>query len=132
MVPLTFLVSLPFTQTMVFLATTGVGTTVAPVKTIVALADTGASVVVPTCEAVTTQLPALIRLRVDPEMEQFSVEVVENEIVPPLEAVATSAKLLLAISTVETGENVIVCGSLVTSNETLYKSEAKKLAFSLV
>jgi hypothetical protein len=40
-------VVLPLTQTIVFLVTTGLGVITAPVKVIVALADTGASVEVP-------------------------------------------------------------------------------------
>ena len=47
LVPLTFLVVLPLTQTIVFLVTTGFGVTTAPVKSMVALADTGARVEVP-------------------------------------------------------------------------------------
>ena len=43
---MTFFVVLPLTQEMVFLATTGLGVIALPVKTIVALADTGASVAV--------------------------------------------------------------------------------------
>jgi hypothetical protein len=46
-VPVTFLVVLPLTQTMVFLITTGLGVTIVPVKVMVALADTGARVEVP-------------------------------------------------------------------------------------
>ena len=48
-----------------------------PVKIIVALADTGARVEVPACDAVITQFPALSRLRVEPDIEQLSSEVVE-------------------------------------------------------
>jgi len=40
-------VVLPLTQTIVFLVTTGLGVTTMPVKVIVALAITGASVEVP-------------------------------------------------------------------------------------
>ena len=90
-----------------------------PVKTIVALADTGASVGVPTCEAVTTQFPDLRRFSVEPDIEQLSVEEVENVTAPPLDAVATRAKLFEATSTITAGVNVIVCGSLTASNETL-------------
>ena len=46
-VPLTFLVVFPFTQTTVFLVTTGLGFTTVPVKVIIALVDTGARVEVP-------------------------------------------------------------------------------------
>jgi hypothetical protein len=65
------------TQTIVFLVTTGLGVTTVPVNTIVTLAKTGAKVEVPACDAVTTQFPALSRLRVEPEIEQLSGEVVE-------------------------------------------------------
>jgi hypothetical protein len=112
-------VVLPLTQTIVFLVTTGLGVTTVPVKTIVALAETGAKVEVPTCDAVMTQFPALSKLRADPEMVQFSVDVLAKVTAPPLDAVAVRVKLLVAISAVVTGVKVIVCGSLVTSNETL-------------
>jgi hypothetical protein len=95
-------------QTIVFLATTGLGVTTVPVKTIVAVADIGATVGVPACEAVTTQFPDLRRFSVEPDIEQLSVDVVENVTAPPLDAVATSAKLLVATSTVAAGVNVIV------------------------
>jgi hypothetical protein len=47
LVPLTFLVVLPLTQTIVFFVTTGLGVTTVPVKVIVALDNTGAKVEVP-------------------------------------------------------------------------------------
>ena len=50
---------------------------------------------------------------------QFSIDVLVKETAPPLEAAAVRVKLLVATSAVVTGANVIVCGSLVTSNETL-------------
>ena len=90
-----------------------------PVKTIVEVADIGASVGVPACEAVTTQFPDLRRFSVEPDIEQLSVDEVENVTAPPLDAVATNVKLLVATSTDIAGVNVIVCGSLTTSNETL-------------
>ena len=89
------------------------------VKTIVAVADTGASVGGPACEAVTTQFPDLRRFSVEPDIEQLSVDEVEKVTAPPLNAVATNVKLLVATSTVIAGVNVIVCGSLTTSKETL-------------
>ena len=46
-VPLTFLVVLPLTQTIVFLFNTGLDVTTVPVRTIVALVETGARVMVP-------------------------------------------------------------------------------------
>ena len=128
-VPLTFLVVLPLKQTIVFLVTTGLGVTAAPVKTIVAFTETGAKVEVPTCDAVITQFPALSKLSIDPEIVQFSVDVLVKETTPPLDADALRVKLLLEISAVATGEKVIVCGSLVTSNETLYRSDARYEAF---
>jgi hypothetical protein len=70
-------VVLPLAQIIVFLVATGLGVTTVPVKVIVALTDTGASVVVPDWDAVTTQFPALSKLRVDPDIEQLSGEVVE-------------------------------------------------------
>ena len=66
-----------------------------------------------------TQFPALSRLRVDPETVQFSFDVLVKITAPPLDADAVRVKLLVEISAAVTGENVIVCGSLVTSNETL-------------
>jgi hypothetical protein len=119
LVPLTFLVVLLLTQTIVFLVTTGLGVTIVSVNVIVALAVTGARVEVPAWNAVTTQFPAFSKLSVDPEIVQFSVDVLEKETAPPLDAVAVRVKLLVAISAVVTGAKVIVCGSLVTSNETL-------------
>ena len=119
MVPLTFLVVLPLTQTIVFLVTTDLGATIVPVKVIVALAVTGARVEVPAWDAVTTQFPAFSKLSVDPEMVQFSLDVLEKVTAPPLDAVAVRVKLLVEISVVVIGAKVIVCGSLVTSNETL-------------
>ena len=119
MIPLTFLVVLPLTQTIVFLVTTGLDVTIAPVKVIVALAVIGAKVEVPDCDAVITQFPALSKLRVDPEMVQFSVDVLAKTTAPPLDAVAVRVRLISAISAVATGEKVIVCGSLVISKETL-------------
>ena len=76
---------LPLIHTIVFLVTTGFGATVVPVKTIVAVVDIGASVGVPACEAVTTQFPDLRRFSVEPDIEQLSVDVVENVTAPPLD-----------------------------------------------
>ena len=77
-----------------------------------------------------TQFPALTKLRVDPEMVQFSFDVLAKVTSPPLDAVALRVKLLVAISAVVTGAKVIVCGSLVTSNETLYRSDARYEVFA--
>jgi hypothetical protein len=68
---------------------------------------------------VIAQFPALIRVSVEPETEQISVVALEYVTAPPLDAAAVRVKLLVAISAVVTGAKVIVCGSLVTSNETL-------------
>ena len=105
---MTFLVDLPLVQVMVFLATRGLGVIALPIKTIVALADTGASVAVPACEAVTTQFPALIKFKVEPEIVQLSVGELVKEIIPPLEVDAVRAKFLLATSAVRVGEKIIV------------------------
>ena len=120
MLPFTFLVVLPLTQTIVFLLTTGTtGLAIVPVNITVAVVDTGARVELPPCVAVITQFPAISRFRVAPITEQDSTDVVEYVIAPPLDAVAVRAKVLPAISTVAGGVNVMICGSLVTSNETL-------------
>ena len=71
-IPLTFLVFLPLTQTIVFL----VGATVPAIIT-VAVAEIGARIDVPGWVAVTEQLPLFSRFRVEPVIEQLSgVEVV--------------------------------------------------------
>jgi len=120
LLPLTFLVVLPLTQTIVFLLTIGTtGLVIVPVNIIVAVVATGARVELPPCVAVITQFPALSRFRVVPATEQDSADVVEYVIAPPLDAVAVRARVLPAISTVAGGVNVMVCGSLLTSNETL-------------
>ena len=49
--------------------------------------------------AVTEQFPALIKLRVDPVIEQIPAELVENDIVPFPEAVATRLNILFFTST---------------------------------
>ena len=66
-----------------------------------------------------TQFPTLSKLRVDPEIVQLSFDELEKVTALPLDAVAVRVKLLVAMSTVAAGAKVIVCGSLVTSNETL-------------
>ncbi len=120
MLSLTFLVVLPLTQTIVFLLTSGTtGLAIVPVNIIVAVVDTGTRVELPACVAVITQFPALSRVRIAPATEQDSTDVVEYVIDPLLDAVAVRAKVLLAILTVAGGVNVMVCGSLLTSNETL-------------
>ena len=73
----------------------------------------------------TTQFPALSKLRVEPEIEQFSVVELEYVITPPLDTVAVRGRFLAAISAVKTGAKEIVCGSLVTSNVIRYLSDAK-------
>jgi hypothetical protein len=113
------------TQTIVFLVTTGLGVTTAPVKTTVALTVIGARVEVPAWDAVTTQFPALSRFRVDPEIAQFSGEELENETVPPLEAAALRDSDLLDTFSLGGSVKEIVCGLLVISKVCLYKSEAK-------
>ena len=90
-----------------------------PVNMIATVVVTGARVELPACVAVITQFPVLSRFRVAPTTEQDSTDVVEYVIAPPLDAVAVRAKVLPAISTVVGGVNVMVCGSLLTSNETL-------------
>lgn len=120
MLPLTFFVVLPLTQIIVFLLTTGTtGLAILPVNIIVAVVDTGAIVELPPCVAVITQLPAISRFRVAPTTEQDSIDVVEYVIAPPLDAVAVRTKVLPVISTVVGGVNAMVCGSRLTSNETL-------------
>ena len=51
---------------------------------------------------------------------------------PPLDAVAASAIDLVETFAVLGREKVTVCGSRVTSNETLYRSDAKYVAVSPV
>jgi hypothetical protein len=114
------LVLLPLTQVVVFL----VGATV-PVTITVAVAEIGARVDDPGWVAVTEQLPLFSRFRVEPVMEQLSGVDVVNKTAPPLEAVADSATVLLERFADVGNEKVIVWGSLVTSKETLYKSEAR-------
>ena len=97
----------------------GVVARTAPVSIIVAVVETGARVDVPACDAVTTQLPAFNKFKVEPVIEQASADVVEYITDAPLDAVAARARVLVAISTVAGRVKVIVCGSLVTSNETL-------------
>jgi hypothetical protein len=84
----------PFIQLIVFLFAT-----IVPVSKIFTVAETGAKIVVPAAFAVTEQIPALIKLRVDPVIEQISVEVVENDIAPLPEDVAVKSNILLFTST---------------------------------
>ena len=51
---------------------------------------------------------------------------------PPLVVVAVSGKVFTEVLTVAGSAKVMLWGSLVTSNETLYKSEARYVAVSLV
>ena len=97
----------------------GLGAMTEPVSIIVAVVETGARVVVPPWDAVTTQLPAFNKFKVEPVIEQASDDVVEYITDAPLDAVAARARVLVEMSTVAGSVKVIVCGSLVTSNETL-------------
>jgi hypothetical protein len=64
-------------------------------------------------------LPAFNKFKVEPVIEQASDEVVEYVTDAPLDAVAARASVLVEISAFAGSVKVIVCGSLVTSNETL-------------
>jgi hypothetical protein len=116
---------LPLTHVILFLLVT-----TAPVNITVAVDETGISVDVPAWVAVTAQFPPVSRFKVDPVTEQIPVEVVEKVTTAPLDAVAVSASDLLEIFEVLGRVNEIVCGSLVTSNDTLYRSDAKYVAVS--
>jgi len=63
---------------------------------------------VPAWVAVTEQLPAASKLRVEPVTEQIPAEVVVNATTAPLEAEAVSAIVLLLILEFKGGLNVIV------------------------
>jgi len=119
-VPLTLLVLLPLIQVILFLAEV-------PVPAIItfAVVEIGAIVDVPVWVAVTEQLPLFSRFRVEPVIEQLSGVEVVNKTAPPLEAVAESVTVLLERFADVGSEKVIVWGSLVTSKETLYKSDAR-------
>jgi hypothetical protein len=91
----------------------------APVNIIAADTEIGARVEVPAWDAVITQLPAFNKFKVEPVIEQASGDVVEYIIDAPLDAVAVRVRVLVAISTVAGRVKVMVCGSRVTSNETL-------------
>ena len=125
--PVTFFVVLPLTQVMVFLTA---GAT--PSITTVEVAEAGASVDVPTWVATTTQLPLFNRLKVEPEIAQIPVDEVEYVTAPPLEGVEVRERFFAEIFAFAGRVKVIVCGSLTTSNEILYKSEARYFAFSFV
>ena len=73
--------------------------TFVPVRRMLTVAKTGAKVEVPACVAVIEQFPALIKLRVEPFIEQIPVEVVEYIISPLPEVVAIKFNDLLFIST---------------------------------
>ena len=90
----TFFTVFPFIQLTVFLSTTEV-----PVSKIFTVAEIGEKMVVSAAFAVTEQFPALIKLRVDPVIEQIPAELVENDIVPFPEAVATRLNILFFTST---------------------------------
>ena len=117
--PLTFLLVLPFVQTIVFFVAIGVGAMTAPASMIIALVETGARVEVPPWDAVTTQLPAFNKFKVEPVIEQASVDVVEYVTGAPLDAVAARDSVLVETSIVVGSVKAIVCGSLMTSKETL-------------
>ena len=74
-------------QLTVFLSTT-----VVPVSKILTVAETGEKMLVSAAFAVTEQFPALIKLRVDPVIEQIPAEVVENNMDPLLDEVAIKSK----------------------------------------
>ena len=118
--PVTFLVDLPLLQVIVFF--TGCAT---PTIVVVAVAEAGASVEVPAWVAVTEQFPLFKRVKVDPAIEQISVDVVEKVTAPPLDAVADSVTVLEAKFAVAGGVNETVWELLVISKEDLYKSEAR-------
>ena len=94
LIPVTFFMVLPFIQLIVFLSATMV-----PVSKIFTVADTGVKIVVPAAFAVTEQFPALIKLRVEPDIEQIPVEEVEYNMDPLLDEVAIKSKVLLFTST---------------------------------
>ena len=99
---------------------TGVLTTTGmPAILIFTEAEIGEKVAVPDCAAVTAQLPAFKKFKVELVIEQISPVVVENTTPPPLDAVAARVSDLSIRFTEVVGLKVIVCGSLVTSNETL-------------
>jgi hypothetical protein len=80
-------VVLPFIQLIIFLSAT-----VVPVSKIFIVAEIGAKIVVPAAFAVNEQIPALIKLRVDPVIEQIPAEVVENNMDPLPDEVAIKSK----------------------------------------
>ena len=125
--PVTFFVVLPLIQAIVFLVATAT-----PSISTVEVAEAGASVDVPACVATTTQLPLFNKLKVEPETEQFSAGELSYVTAPPLVVVTVSGKVFTEEVTVAGSAKVMVCGSLVTSNETLYKSEARYVGVSLV
>ena len=114
------MVFLPLIQVIVFL----VGSTVPAIIT-VAIAEIGAIVDVPGCEAVIEQLPLFRRFRIEPVIEHLSGVELVYRTPPPLEAVAVSASVLLARLADAGSKKVIAWGSRVTSKETLYKSDVK-------
>ena len=125
--PVTFFVVLPLTQVIVFL-TAGATPSISTVE----VAEAGARVAVPIWVATTTQLPFFNRLKVEPETAQIPVDEVVYVTAPPLEGVEVRERFFDEIFAFAGRVKVIVCGSLVTSNETLYKSEARYEAVSLV
>jgi hypothetical protein len=82
--------------------------------------------------AVTEQFPLFNRFKVEPETEQFPAVELTYVTAPPLVVVEVSGKVFTEVLTVAGSAKVMVWGSLVTSNETLYKSEAKTVSVSLL
>jgi hypothetical protein len=103
-----------------------------PSITTVEVAEAGARVAVPAWVATTTQLPFFNRLKVEPEIAQIPVDEVEYVTAPPPEGVEVRERFFAEIFAFTGRVKVIVCGSLTTSNEILYKSEARYVAFSFV
>ena len=91
--PVTFFVVFPFTQLIVFLSAT-----VDPVSKIFTVAEIGEKMLVSAAVAVTEQFPALIKLRVEPVIEQIPVEEVEYTMDPLPDAVAIKSNVLLFTS----------------------------------
>ena len=90
----TFFVVFPFIQLIVFLSAA-----VDPVSKIFTVAETGKKMLVSAAVAVTEQFPALIKLRVEPDIEQIPVEEVEYNMDPLPDEVAIKPNVLLFTST---------------------------------
>ena len=81
-------------QLIVFLSTT-----VVPVSEILTVDEIGVKIFVPAAVAVTEQFPALIKLRVEPDIEQIPVEKVEYNMDPLPDEAAIKSNVLLFTST---------------------------------